>query len=92
MGLPKKMEDGEIKVAQTVEHCGCVIDMLGRMAMVDEGRALVEGRMPMETNVVICGTFAWCMREAQQCECWQVGRGSTTRVLSNIYVAAGIVR
>jgi hypothetical protein len=55
--LLKKMEDGEIKVAPTVDHCRCVIDMLGRVAMVDEGCAQVEGRMPMEKKIVICGTF-----------------------------------
>lgn len=72
MAVLKKIGDGEIKVAPTVENYGrltCVVDTLGRVGMVDEGRALVECKMPMEANVVIWGTFAWCMREAQQCEC-----------------------
>ncbi|GJM93271.1 hypothetical protein PR202_ga09816 [Eleusine coracana subsp. coracana] len=57
LGLLKQMEDGEIKVVPTVEHYGCVVDMLGRVGRVDEARALVERRMPMDGNVVIWGTL-----------------------------------
>lgn len=57
LGLLKQMEDGEVKVVPTVEHYGCVVDMLGRVGRVDEACALVEQRMPMEANVVIWGAL-----------------------------------
>ena len=31
------MEDGEIKEQQTIEHYGCVVDMLGRVGMAEDG-------------------------------------------------------
>lgn len=100
MGLLKQMEDGEIKVAPTVEHYGCVVDMLGRVGLVDESRALVEHRMPMEENVVILGTLLgacekhcnvnvgkWVAEQQLAAEPWNDG---VYVVLSNIYAAAGM--
>ena len=57
MGLLKQMEYGKIKVVPTVEHYRCVVDMLGRVGLVDEERALVEHRILTEANVVIWGTL-----------------------------------
>lgn len=100
MGLLKHMEDGEIKVAPTVEHYGCVVDMLGRVGWVDEARALVEQRMPMEANMVIWGTMLgacekhggvsvgeWAAERLLEAEPWNDG---VYVVLSNIYAAAGM--
>ncbi|KAF7023654.1 hypothetical protein CFC21_036129 [Triticum aestivum] len=100
MGLLKQMEDGEIKVAPTVEHSGCVVDMLGRVGLVDKERALVEHRMPMEANVVIWGTLLgacekhcnvnvgrWAAEQLLAAVPWNDG---VYVVLSNIYAAAGM--
>ncbi|KAK3165314.1 hypothetical protein QOZ80_1AG0031690 [Eleusine coracana subsp. coracana] len=100
LGLLKQMEDGEIKVVPTVEHYGCVVDMLGRVGRVDEARALVERRMPMDGNVVIWGTLLgacekhgnvsvgeWAAGRLVQAESWNDG---VYVVLSNIYAAAGM--
>lgn len=100
LGLLKQMEDGEIKVVPAVEHYGCVVDMLGRVGRVDEARALVEQRMPMDANVVIWGTLLgacekhgnvsvgeWAAGRLVQAEPWNDG---VYVVLSNIYAAAGM--
>ncbi|KQK09543.1 pentatricopeptide repeat-containing protein At1g77170, mitochondrial [Brachypodium distachyon] len=100
MGLLKQMEDGEIKVAPTVEHYGCLVDLLGRVGWVDDARALVEHRMPMEANVVIWGTLLgacekhgnvsvgeWAAERLQEAEPWNDG---VYVVLSNVYAAAGM--
>jgi pentatricopeptide repeat protein len=100
LGLLKRMEEGEIKVVPTVEHYGCVVDMLGRVGRVDEARALVEQRMPMEANVVIWGTLLgacekhgnvsvgeWAAERLVEAEPWNDG---VYVVLSNIYAAAGM--
>ncbi|GJN17810.1 hypothetical protein PR202_gb04908 [Eleusine coracana subsp. coracana] len=101
LGLLKQMEDGEIKVVPTVEHYGCVVDMLGRVGRVDEARALVEQRMPMDGNVVIWGTLLgacekhggnvsvgeWAAGRLVEAEPWNDG---VYVVLSNIYAAAGM--
>ncbi|KAL6845076.1 hypothetical protein ACP4OV_024571 [Aristida adscensionis] len=100
LGLLKQMEDGEIKVMPTVEHYGCVVDMLGRVGRVDEARSLVEQRMPMEANVVIWGTLLgacekhgnvsvgeWAAGKLIEAEPWNDG---VYVVLSNIYAAAGM--
>jgi len=100
LGLLKQMEDGEVKVVPTVEHYGCVVDMLGRVGRVDEARALVEQRMPLEPNVVIWGTLLgagekhgnvsvgeWAAERLVEAEPWNDG---VYVVLSNIYAAAGM--
>ncbi|KAL6615977.1 hypothetical protein ACP70R_038247 [Stipagrostis hirtigluma subsp. patula] len=100
LGLLKQMEDGEIKVVPMVEHYGCVVDMLGRVGRLDEARALVEQRMPMEANVVIWGTLLgacekhgnvctgeWAAERLAEAEPWNDG---VYVVLSNIYAAAGM--
>lgn len=100
LGLLKEMEDGEIKVVPTVEHYGCMVDMLGRVGRVDDARALVEQRMPMEANVVIWGTLLgacekhgnvnvgeWAARRLVDAQPWNDG---VYVVLSNIYAAAGM--
>jgi hypothetical protein len=94
------MEDGGINVVPPVEHYGCVVDMLGRVDRVDEARALVEHRMPMDANVVIWGTLLgtcekhgnvsvreWAARRLLEVEPWNDG---VYVVLSNIYAGAGM--
>jgi pentatricopeptide repeat protein len=100
LGLLKQMEDGGIRVVPTVEHYGCVVDMLGRVDRVDEARALVEHRMPMDANVVIWGTLLgacekhgnvsvgeWAAGRLLEAEPWNDG---VYVVLSNIYAGAGM--
>jgi len=77
-----------------------VVDMLGRVGRVDEARALVEQRMPLEPNVVIWGTLLgagekhgnvsvgeWAAERLVEAEPWNDG---VYVVLSNIYAAAGM--
>lgn len=100
LGLLKEMEDGEIKVVPTVEHYGCMVDMLGRVGRVDDARALVEQRMPMEANVVIWGTILGACEKHGNVNVgeWAAGRLVDAQpwndgvyvVLSNIYAAAGM--
>jgi pentatricopeptide repeat protein len=100
LGLLKQMENGEIKVLPTIEHYGCVVDMLGRVGRVDEAHALVKQRTPMEGNVVIWGTLLgacekhgnvsvgeWAAERLVEAEPWNDG---VYVVLSNIYAAAGM--
>ncbi|KAG8055587.1 hypothetical protein GUJ93_ZPchr0001g32762 [Zizania palustris] len=100
MSLLKRMEDGDIRVVPTVEHYGCVVDMLGRVGLLDEARALVEQRMQLEANVVIWGTLLgacekhgnvrigeWVAERLLQVEPWNDG---VYVVLSNIYATAGM--
>ncbi|KAF8696280.1 hypothetical protein HU200_037184 [Digitaria exilis] len=100
LGLLKEMEDGDIKVVPTIEHYGCMVDMLGRVGRVDEARALVEQRMPMEANVVIWGTLLGACEKHGNVNVgeWAAGRLVDAQpwndgvyvVLSNIYAAAGM--
>ncbi|KAL7598083.1 hypothetical protein Lser_V15G24943 [Lactuca serriola] len=50
----KRME--EFGVAQTIEHFGCMIDLLGRAGCLDEAEKLMED-MPFEVNEIILSSF-----------------------------------
>ncbi|CAN6909377.1 unnamed protein product [Brassica oleracea] len=43
-------------VKPTIEHYGCVVDMLGRAGLLDRAKRLVQ-KMPMKANAVIWGSL-----------------------------------
>ncbi|CAF1986248.1 BnaC07g16710D [Brassica napus] len=43
-------------VKPTIEHYGCVVDLLGRAGLLDEANRLVQ-KMPMKANAVIWGSL-----------------------------------
>ncbi|KDP24093.1 hypothetical protein JCGZ_25750 [Jatropha curcas] len=81
-----------------IKHYGCMVDLLGRVGLLEEAREIVEG-MPMKPNVVIWGCLMgacekygdvkmgeWVAKHLQELEPWNEG-GFV--VLSNIYASKG---
>ncbi|XP_015086175.1 putative pentatricopeptide repeat-containing protein At3g08820 [Solanum pennellii] len=40
----------------SIEHYGCMVDLLGRAGLLDEAHSLIES-MPMKANAVVCGAL-----------------------------------
>ncbi|KAJ4834477.1 hypothetical protein Tsubulata_005622, partial [Turnera subulata] len=84
-----------------LEHYGCMVDLLGRVGLLEEARKIMEG-MPMKPNVVIwgclmsaCEKYAnvgmgeWVAKHLIELEPWNDG---VYVVLSNIYASRGLWR
>lgn len=48
--------DKEFGIYPTIEHFGCVVDLLGRAGLIDEAMCLIQG-MPIEANAAIWGAL-----------------------------------
>ncbi|KAF8665909.1 hypothetical protein HU200_053993 [Digitaria exilis] len=46
----------EYHIEPAIEHCGCMVDLLGRSGLVEEAHALIQG-MPMKPNAAIWGAL-----------------------------------
>ncbi|KAK9274776.1 hypothetical protein L1049_022028 [Liquidambar formosana] len=86
-------------IIPTMQHYGCMVDLLGRAGLLDEAREMVEG-MPMKVNSIIWGCLMgacekyenvkmgeWVAQHLQELEPWNDG-GFV--VLSNIYASRGL--
>ncbi|XP_057967888.1 pentatricopeptide repeat-containing protein At1g77170, mitochondrial [Malania oleifera] len=86
-------------IAPSVQHYGCMVDLLGRAGLLDEARDMVE-RMPAKTNSVIWGCLMgacekyenvkmgeWVAKHLLELEPWNDG---VYVVLSNIYASKGM--
>lgn len=86
-------------IRPTLQHYGCMVDLLGRAGLLEEARKMVE-EMPMKANVVIWGclmgacekfgnveTGEWVAKHLQELEPWNDG---VYVVLSNIYASNGL--
>ncbi|XP_042497337.1 pentatricopeptide repeat-containing protein At1g77170, mitochondrial isoform X2 [Macadamia integrifolia] len=83
----------------TLQHYGCMVDLLGRAGLLEEARKMVE-EMPIRANSVIWGALMgacekhrnvemaeWVARHLVELEPWNDG---VYVVLSNIYASAGM--
>ncbi|KAH1131940.1 hypothetical protein J1N35_003318 [Gossypium stocksii] len=86
-------------IEPTLQHYGCMADLLGRAGLLEEARKMVE-EMPMKANVVIWGSLIgacekfgnveigeWVAKHLQELEPWNDG---VYVVLSNIYASNGL--
>lgn len=93
------MMKNEYGIAPMLQHYGCMVDLLGRVGLLEEARGTIEG-MPMKANVVIWGCLMgacekhghvkmgeWVAKHLQQLEPWNDG---VYVVLSNIYASNGM--
>ncbi|KAM7478486.1 hypothetical protein LguiA_026699 [Lonicera macranthoides] len=85
-------------VKPTVEHYGCVVDLLGRAGLLSEAEELIE-TMPMKPNVAVLGALLSACRVHGNVELgekvgkllfeWDPQNGGRYALLSNIYAKAG---
>ncbi|PHU26609.1 Pentatricopeptide repeat-containing protein [Capsicum chinense] len=93
------MMKNEYGIAPMLQHYGCMVDLLGRVGLLEEARGMIEG-MSMKANVVIWGCLMgacekhghvkmgeWVAKHLQQLEPWNDG---VYVVLSNIYASNGM--
>ncbi|KAM3285373.1 pentatricopeptide repeat-containing protein, mitochondrial [Capsicum chacoense] len=93
------MMKNEHGIAPMLQHYGCMVDLLGRVGLLEEARGMIEG-MSMKANVVIWGCLMgacekhghvkmgeWVAKHLQQLEPWNDG---VYVVLSNIYASNGM--
>ncbi|XP_027072964.2 putative pentatricopeptide repeat-containing protein At3g08820 [Coffea arabica] len=48
--------DSIYSIYPTIEHCGCMVDLLGRAGLLDEAHSLILN-MPMKANTVVWGAL-----------------------------------
>ncbi|KAM1184087.1 hypothetical protein ACFX19_002357 [Malus domestica] len=83
-----------------LQHYGCMVDLLGRVGLLEEARKMVEEEMPMKANSVVWGCLMgacekhenvkmgeWVAEHLQELEPWNDG---AYVVLSNIYASRGL--
>ncbi|ESQ31133.1 hypothetical protein EUTSA_v10005524mg [Eutrema salsugineum] len=46
----------EYNLKPTIEHCGCMVDLLGRAGLLDEAKRFIQ-KMPLKPNAVIWGAL-----------------------------------
>ncbi|KAE8712557.1 Pentatricopeptide repeat-containing protein [Hibiscus syriacus] len=93
------MMKSDYRIRPTLQHYGCMADLLGRAGLLKEAKKMVED-MPMKANVVIWGCLIgacekfgnveigeWVAKHMQELEPWNDG---VYVVLSNIYAANGL--
>ncbi|KAK8523188.1 hypothetical protein V6N13_113140 [Hibiscus sabdariffa] len=93
------MMKNDYRIRPTLQHYGCMADLLGRAGLLEEAKKMVE-EMPMKANVVIwgcligaCEKFSnveigeWVAKHLQELEPWNDG---VYVVLSNIYASNGL--
>uniref|UniRef100_A0ACD5TUE0 Uncharacterized protein n=1 Tax=Avena sativa TaxID=4498 RepID=A0ACD5TUE0_AVESA len=86
------------KVQLTVEHYGCVVDMLGRAGKLEEAYGMIE-RMPIPSNAVIWGALLGACRihgdidmaerAGQELRNLNPGEGGHYISLSDMYTSVG---
>ncbi|CAH9070006.1 unnamed protein product [Cuscuta epithymum] len=93
-----RMMKSEYKIMPMLQHYGCMVDLLGRVGLLEEAREMIE-EMPMKANVVVWGCLMgacekhrnvkmgeWAAKHLQELEPWSDG---VYVVLSNIYASSG---
>ncbi|GMI89460.1 hypothetical protein like AT1G77170 [Hibiscus trionum] len=93
------MMKNDYRIRPTLQHYGCMVDLLGRAGLLGEAKKMVE-EMPMKANVVIWGCLIgacekfgnveigeWVAKHMQELEPWNDG---VYVVLSNIYASNGL--
>ena len=86
-------------IAPTIEHYGCMVDLLGRAGQIDEAEALIK-IMPLQANTMIWGALLGACRMHGNITVAERAAESSLKldpdnaavyvVLSHIYAAAGM--
>ena len=89
----------EYGIVPTIEHYGCMVDLLGRAGHLDEAENVIKN-MPLEAGVEIWGALLGACRNhcniklaehaAEQCIKLEPENAGVYVLLSNVYAAAGM--
>ncbi|KAJ4969088.1 hypothetical protein NE237_015789 [Protea cynaroides] len=65
---------GEFRIEPTIEHFGCVVDLLGRAGQIERALQFIQ-EMPMEANVAIWGAILTACRVHKNVEVAELAAG-----------------